>query len=157
LVAAVRLPSAAAIASIAVATLLALGSLRVRLPKWLGRFVPALMLGAAVGGGWAAALASVAVFGVAWFAYRSRQPNRAPCASCPQRSLKICEGIAPIVKRERAVMRLAHAQIFSWREKVPEGRMRAGRTARCRVLFLAPSPGLRPPSPSRQGDRTISL
>ena len=110
-IAAVRVSSGVAFALVGGGALLALASLRVRLPKWLGRFAPALMLGAAAGGGAVPALAAFAVLSLAFVAYRGRAPNRAPCTSCPQRSLKICDGIAPIVKRERAVMRLADARI----------------------------------------------
>jgi hypothetical protein len=81
-------------------------SARWRLPKWLGRFTPALLVGASVAGGWIGALIGGGVLASGWAAYRGRAPNRGPCASCPQRALKVCEGIAPIVRRERAVMRL---------------------------------------------------
>ena len=41
-------------------------------------------------------------------AYRRRGPDRSPCQSCPQYgAAKTCDGFAPIVRRERAFMRLS--------------------------------------------------
>jgi hypothetical protein len=41
-------------------------------------------------------------------AYRRRGPDRSPCQSCPQyTAAKTCDGFAPIVRRERAFMRLS--------------------------------------------------
>lgn len=81
-------------------------SARFRLPKWLGRFVPALLIGAPVLSGVLGAAVGAASIIVALLGYRGRTPNRAPCGSCPQRELKVCDGVRPIVRRERAVMRL---------------------------------------------------
>ena len=103
--------------ALAAGAALGVASLRVRLPKLLGRFVPAL--------GFALALASVVTdfrsyawltgacgFGVGFFAYRRRGPSRTPCASCPERLvLAPCSGFAPIVRRERAFQRAARKLI----------------------------------------------
>ncbi len=44
--------------------------------------------------------------------YEQRGPNRAPCASCPERSgATACSGLRPIVRREKAVMRKTAAMI----------------------------------------------
>ncbi|MGC4087099.1 MAG: hypothetical protein QM756_04185 [Polyangiaceae bacterium] len=91
-------------------------SLVVRLPKWLGRALPALLLAAAL----VAALRSPSWLRVAALVglplgallaralYRARGPYRGTCATCPERNLgSRCSGIAPIVRRERAFQRLA--------------------------------------------------
>lgn len=104
-------------ALLGVAAALGVLSLRVRLPKALGRFAPACGLGAgfvaaltqAHGCAWLGALA-VAALGVAL--YRKRQPNRAPCATCPERlAAAPCSGLRPIVQRERAFRRAAQRLI----------------------------------------------
>lgn len=105
------------VGALGVAALLGALSLRVRLPKTLGRFVPACGIGAGAvsaftqprGFLWLAVLAAVA----AGFAlYRKRQPNRAPCSSCPERLASTpCSGIRPIVRRERAFRRVAQRLI----------------------------------------------
>lgn len=107
-------PSAGvAYASLAAGAALGVASLRVRLPKLLGRFVPAF--------GFAVALASVltdfrsyawltgaCAFGVGFFAYRRRGPSRTPCTSCPERLEPApCSGFVRIVRRERAFQRAA--------------------------------------------------
>jgi hypothetical protein len=44
--------------------------------------------------------------------YKQRGPNRAPCASCPERSgATTCSGLRPIVRREKALMRKTAAMI----------------------------------------------
>ena len=92
-------------------------SLRVRLPKTLGRLVPACGIGA----GFASAfteprgywwLAVLAAAGAGLALYRKRQPNRAPCAACPERlGPTPCSGVRPIVRRERAFRRVAQRLI----------------------------------------------
>ena len=112
-------PDSALVPHHAVALGAALGalSLRVRLPKWLGRFVPAACLGAGLTSAltsphslaWLAALVCV-VAGVAL--YRRRGPNRRPCATCPERSQQApCSGFLRIVRRERAFRRVAERLI----------------------------------------------
>jgi hypothetical protein len=62
-------------------------------------------------GGWlGAASALVAAFTVAaaYALYRRRGPDRSPCVTCPERSQpQVCRGFAPIVRRERALQRVA--------------------------------------------------
>jgi hypothetical protein len=103
--------------ALAVAALLGALSLRVRLPKTLGRFVPACGIGAGFvsafthprGFLWLVVLAAV-VAGLAL--YRKRQPNRAPCVTCPERlGAAPCSGLRPIVQRERAFRRVAQRLI----------------------------------------------
>ncbi len=93
--------------ALAASALLALASRWMRLPKFAGRLAPAALVAFAVGGGLAAA--AIAALGVlAWTArYRRAGPDRAPCASCPERGEKICSGLSPMVRRERAFQRLA--------------------------------------------------
>ena len=103
--------------AVALGTGLGASSLHVRVPKFLGRFVPAACLGAGVSSvvtrpesfAWLVALGCVA----GGFAlYRQRGPNRRPCATCPERSRPApCSGFMPIVRRERAFRRLAERLI----------------------------------------------
>ncbi len=86
-------------------------SLRWRLPKWAGRCAPAVALGAALVSGWAPGLLAAALLGSGLLAYRRRGPDRSACAACPQREAKVCDGLKPVVRRERAVMRLGSARI----------------------------------------------
>jgi hypothetical protein len=87
-----------------------------RKSKWLTRFAAA----AGIGGAVSAAIARVdSVFGAVLVAltaiacallvlqYRRRGPDRAPCSGCSERSLAVCSGYAPIVRRERAFQRRA--------------------------------------------------
>jgi len=88
-------------------------SLRLRLPKTLGRFVPAAAAGFAIasvltGPTSFAWLSGALTFAAAVAAYRRRQPNRTPCATCPERTgANVCSGYARIVRRERAFQHLA--------------------------------------------------
>jgi hypothetical protein len=95
---------------------LLLGSLRFRLPKWLGRGLSAACVGFASLGGLLMAQGAPFVValgmlltGAAFVArYRQRGPNRGPCTTCPERLYaKPCSGLRPIVRRERAFRRLA--------------------------------------------------
>jgi len=89
---------------------------RLRPGKALSRFLPGLLLGFAfaaalrTGRPWGLALAAgVALVPVLFIrAYRRRGPFRAPCATCPERSLgTACSGYAAQARRERAFGRLA--------------------------------------------------
>ena len=102
---------------LAVAALFGVLSLRVRLPKTLGRSLPAAGIGAGFASAfthprgllWLGVLVTVAA-GIAL--YRKRQPNRAPCVTCPERLGRApCSGIRPIVRRERAFRRVAQRLI----------------------------------------------
>jgi hypothetical protein len=87
-----------------------------RLGKFVRRCLPAFGLAFAAlsslraGGGFGIGLAAAVFAGVFLFArsYRARQPDRRPCEICPERAGPVpCRGVAPIVRRERAVRRLA--------------------------------------------------
>ena len=89
---------------------------RRRPPKLLTRFLPLAVAGAAVAQALAApaparlAAAVLAVLAVAWglARYRRRGPDRGPCLACPEGPPGAgCSGFAPIVRRERAMSRLA--------------------------------------------------
>lgn len=100
---------------------LSLGSLsgllsyRIRMPKLMGRALPGALLvfavvqGACLGGsGWVLAFLSAGVFALAVTLYRRRGPHRVPCETCPDRDRRpACRGFSPILRRERAVQRLA--------------------------------------------------
>jgi len=101
-------------------------SLRLRLPKLVGRFLPALLgavalLAALRAGGltrWCALAGVPFVLLVAREVYRVRGPNRAACLSCPERTrMPRCSGFAPIVRRERAFQRLAQRWIDAARPR----------------------------------------
>jgi hypothetical protein len=88
--------------------------------KWRTRFLPAAGLAAVVGAGSGSgsvvgvvcAVVGAATYAGIAVAYRRRGPNRAPCATCPERSLTVpCRGVRPIVRRERAFQRLAGRMI----------------------------------------------
>lgn len=101
--------------SLVVGVIIGLLSFRLRAPKTLGRLLPgaALALAAAQGLrlgplGWALSMATLAAFALAVFLYRRRGPHRAPCETCPDRDRRpACRGFAPILRRERALQRLA--------------------------------------------------
>lgn len=86
-----------------------------RLPKSLGRAVPgaglgfAFVMGLRLGPlGWAMSGGAALIFGAAFLAYRRRGPHRSPCETCPDRDKRpACRGFAPILRRERALQRLA--------------------------------------------------
>ena len=103
------LGSPGAWAAVAVAIALLAASAVWRLPKSAGRGLPALVLGLGAVSTAGTALAAAGVIGAAWFAYRRRGPNRAPCLACPERGERVCSGFAPIVRRERAFRRRAAA------------------------------------------------
>ena len=105
----------AASLALAMGAIIGLLSFRVRAPKILGRALPgACFAFTAIQGlrlgfiGWALSLAAVAIFGVALLLYRRRGPHRGPCETCPDRDKRpACRGFAPILRRERALQRLA--------------------------------------------------
>jgi hypothetical protein len=125
-----QLPGSALVGLLALAALLVLASLVVRLPKTLGRFVPALGAGAGLAsalehGAGDVALAVVGCLALFFVLYRRRRPNRAPCATCPERErLGACSGFSAIVRRERAFQRVAQRMID--RERAAERRAWTG-------------------------------
>jgi hypothetical protein len=92
-------------------------SLRLRLPKVVGRFAPALAGAASLSAALAqrstaVAVAVLAVLGVLSVLYRRRRPDRSPCTTCPELGRPgPCSGFAPIVRRERAFQRVAERLI----------------------------------------------
>jgi hypothetical protein len=89
---------------------LALGgvSLRLRLPKVAGRFIPGAGLGMALWAGWPWALAAVVIVAGVGVLYRRRGVERSRCQACPERQANPCSGFALIVRRERAFRRRAN-------------------------------------------------
>jgi len=92
--------------------LLALGlgtlSLRIRLFKLVGRFLPGAGLGLALWAGWPAALASFLTVASLGLFYRRRGVERSRCNTCHERERNPCSGFALIVRRERAFQRRAN-------------------------------------------------
>jgi hypothetical protein len=89
---------------------------RRRPPKLLTRFLPLAVAGGAVAQALAApaaarlAAAVLAALAVAWglARYRRRGPDRGACLACPEGPPGAgCSGFVPIVRRERAMSRLA--------------------------------------------------
>lgn len=102
-------------AALGLALASALAAFRLRPPKTIGRALPGAALGFAfIQGlrlgpiGWAMSLAAAACFGGAFLFYRRRGPHRGPCDTCPDRDRRpACRGFAPILRRERALQRIA--------------------------------------------------
>ncbi|HEX7499930.1 MAG TPA: hypothetical protein VF524_06445, partial [Polyangia bacterium] len=96
----------------ACALLLALGagflSFCIRLPKFVGRFLPGAGLGLALCAGWPAATGSLLALAGLGLLYRRRGVARERCATCPEQSASPCSGFARIVRRERAFQRVAN-------------------------------------------------
>jgi hypothetical protein len=99
--------------------LLALGaglfSLRSRVPKFVGRFLPGAGLGLALCAGWPAATGSLLVLAGLGLLYRRRGVARERCATCREQSASPCSGFARIVRRERAFQRVANR----WQRDLP--------------------------------------
>lgn len=101
--------------ALAVAILGATLAFLVRLPKFLGRALPGAGLGFACATGlrlgpigWTMSALALLLFGATYLIYRRRGPHRGPCETCPDREKRpACRGFAPILKRERALQRLA--------------------------------------------------
>jgi len=115
------LPRNALLEAILLGAALTLGllSLKWRLPKWTTRLLPAgcasaafmaAVRGSICGDTHSVFIGSAVLFtGLFGFAvYRKRGPNRARCEACPERSCaKVCSGLAPILRRERAFQRVS--------------------------------------------------
>jgi hypothetical protein len=91
------------------ALLLALGlgalSLRLRVPKTFGRFLPGAGLGFALWAGWPSVFAALLIVAIVGDLYRRRGVERSRCQTCPERLRSPCSGLAPAVRRERAFRR----------------------------------------------------
>jgi hypothetical protein len=119
---AVRPPEQALFVFAALSVGVFVASLALRLPKSIGRGLPAALASCAgLGGLLSAAVAprllalTLLAFGALFlWLYRRRGPNRSPCQTCPERTLpRVCSGLRPIVQRERAFRRLAQRYIDS--------------------------------------------
>jgi hypothetical protein len=86
-----------------------------RLPKVVGRLLPALLVTLAAVRLWQAALVAALMVGGFLVRYRHRGPDRMPCSSCPERGATVCSGFAPLVRRERAWQRLVGRWIMEAR------------------------------------------
>jgi hypothetical protein len=84
-------------------------SLRVRLPKLIGRSLPGFGVGAAMWSGWPAALASFLIVALLGLSYRRRGVERSRCEACHERRRNPCSGFTLIVRRERAFQRHANS------------------------------------------------
>jgi hypothetical protein len=101
--------------ALAAALVSGLAAFAARLPKSMGRALPGVALGFAfIQGlrlgpmGWAWSAGAILIFAAAFILYRRRGPHRGPCETCPDRDRRpACRGFAPILRRERAVQRLA--------------------------------------------------
>jgi hypothetical protein len=104
------------------ALLLALGlgflSLRLRLPKTLGRFMPGAGLGLALWAGWPSVFAALLIVAIVGDLYRRRGVERSLCQTCPERLRRPCSGFAPAVRRERAFRR----RVDRWLGELPKER-----------------------------------
>ena len=104
------------------ALLLALGlgalSLRLRVPKTVGRFLPGAGLGLALWAGWPSVFAAILIVAVVGDRYRRRGVERSLCTTCPERLRRPCSGFAPAVRRERAFRR----RVDRWLGELPKER-----------------------------------
>jgi hypothetical protein len=96
---------------------LALGSLslRLRLPKILGRLIPGAGLGVALWAGWPCVLVALLIVGIFGTLYRRRGVERSRCETCPERLRSPCSGFAPAFRRERAFRR----RVDRWLDELP--------------------------------------
>lgn len=90
-------------------------SLRLRLVKVVGRFLPGVALAVAWWAGLIPLLVSLSMFAAATLLYRRRGVERSLCHSCPERRLSPCSGFAPLVRRERAFRR----RVARWLDTFP--------------------------------------
>jgi hypothetical protein len=89
-------------------------SLRLRLTKTLGRWVPGAGLGLALWAGWPSVFAAILIVAVVGDRYRRRGVERSLCQTCPERLRRPCSGFAPAVRRERAFRR----RVDRWLEEL---------------------------------------
>jgi hypothetical protein len=78
-----------------------------RWPKAFSRGLPMGLLAFGTTASIASGLAAALVLGGFVLRYRMRGPDRSACAACPERTFRLCSGLAPIIRRERAFQRLA--------------------------------------------------
>jgi hypothetical protein len=96
---------------------LALGalSLRLRVPKIVGRLLPGAGLGMALWAGLPCVLAALFIVGSFGALYRRRGVERSRCETCPERLRSPCSGFLPAVRRERAFRR----RVDRWLDELP--------------------------------------
>jgi hypothetical protein len=103
-----RPPAPGAGVAVALAFALAAIGLRLRGPKSVTRLLPGCGLGIALGSGPGSAAIALAALALLYWRYRSRGPDRSPCASCAESAGPVpCRGMAKIVRAERAFQRLS--------------------------------------------------
>jgi hypothetical protein len=100
-----RPPSPWGAAALLLALTLGTLSLRLRLPKILGRLMPGALLGFGLWAGVTSALVALLVVLLSGLLYRRRGVERRLCQTCPERLRSPCSGFAPAVRRERAFRR----------------------------------------------------
>jgi hypothetical protein len=93
-------------------------SLRLRLPKTLGRFLPGAGLGLALWAGWPSVFAALLIVAIVGDLYRRRGVERSLCQTCPERLRRPCSGFVPAVRRERAFRR----RVDRWLGELPKER-----------------------------------
>lgn len=100
--------------AIGLACVLGLLSLRVRLPKLIGRMLPGACLGLAFWAGWACALGAGVLVLLCGLLYRRRGVERSRCTTCHERERQPCSGFVLMVRRERAFQRKANRWLGDW-------------------------------------------
>ena len=105
------------------ALLLALGlgvlSLRTRVPKSLGRFLPGAGIGMALWAGWTCMLAALLIGVTSGVLYRRRGVERSLCKACHERLRSPCSGFMPAVRRERAFRRRVNRWMDAFPNRLP--------------------------------------
>jgi hypothetical protein len=104
----IRPPPAWGFAVLASSMAAGVASLRLRVPKLVGRAWPGVGIGLGLWAGWPCALGSTLLVGLVGLLYRRRGTERARCDTCHERERQPCSGFARIVRRERAFQRKAH-------------------------------------------------
>lgn len=104
------------VGALSLALVLGAMSLRVRMPKIVGRLLPGAGVGISLWAGWACALAALLFVAVAGALYRRRGVDRRRCETCDERLHRPCSGFASIFRRERAFRRRANR----WLEVMPK-------------------------------------
>jgi hypothetical protein len=112
-----RLPPALGLACLVTALLAGALSLRMRLPKLVGRALPGAALGLGLWTGWLGALATLMIAGVFAGLYRRRGVERSRCDSCHERQRSPCPGFVLVVRRERAFRRKADHWLHAMQDR----------------------------------------